>query len=218
MYRLRNIIILFVVLFIIVPIAINEAYKIGGYTTLWGANDVLSYYGSVLQALASIIVLRETILYTRNQIRYEHLENVKTIQIQKVKEEIYEYVECLYPLRLYRVLLSFEKNSDERITAITDYQIELKIKRNKIHNSLLSTDLETYISELDSLQNTLIDKADEAYSIISSSQGSEGELSLLTVSLTDLTKNTYVKLLKKQLDVFDKVDKDSENKLSEIIG
>ena len=54
--RKTVILIVLAVLFflIVVPICINECYKIGpGYITEWGAADVLSYYGTALGATAS---------------------------------------------------------------------------------------------------------------------------------------------------------------------
>ena len=45
-----------------VPVIINECYKVGGYITLWNANDVLAYYGTILGATVSVVVLATTIL------------------------------------------------------------------------------------------------------------------------------------------------------------
>ena len=57
-----------IILFVFgVPIVINECYKVGGYVTLWSAEDVLSYYGTILGATVSVVVLTATILFTRKQ-------------------------------------------------------------------------------------------------------------------------------------------------------
>ena len=46
-----------VVLSVIVPVIINECYKPNvGYITLWGAQDVLAYFGEILGALGSIFI------------------------------------------------------------------------------------------------------------------------------------------------------------------
>lgn len=38
-----------IIFVIVVPIVINECYKANsGYMTIWGAADVLSYYGTIL--------------------------------------------------------------------------------------------------------------------------------------------------------------------------
>ena len=62
------------VLFIIGgPIIINELYKTGkGYLTLWGAADVLSYYGTLLGAVATIVAVVLTIRFTKKQQMEEH--------------------------------------------------------------------------------------------------------------------------------------------------
>lgn len=54
-------------LFVIgIPILINELYKVnGGYITLWGAADVLSFYAVILSGLITIAVLAVTIHYNR---------------------------------------------------------------------------------------------------------------------------------------------------------
>lgn len=61
-----------------VPILINECYKHGGYVTMWGAADVLSYYGDVLGASIAVATLAITILFTRKQLqREDYLKNRK---------------------------------------------------------------------------------------------------------------------------------------------
>lgn len=46
-----------VVLSVVVPVVINECYKSNvGYITLWGAQDVLAYFGEILGALGSIFI------------------------------------------------------------------------------------------------------------------------------------------------------------------
>lgn len=62
-----------------IPIIINECYKVGrGYITLWQANDVLAYYGSIVGGLVAVSSLIITISFTRKQILYErYLENEK---------------------------------------------------------------------------------------------------------------------------------------------
>ena len=40
-----------------IPVIINECYKVGGYITLWNAEDVLSYYGAIIAAIIGIIMV-----------------------------------------------------------------------------------------------------------------------------------------------------------------
>ncbi len=54
----------FIILFLaslIIPFAINWAYKCGlnsenAFVTMWGADDVLSFYGSYLSAIGTIVL------------------------------------------------------------------------------------------------------------------------------------------------------------------
>lgn len=51
-----------------IPIAINEAYKVGeGYITVWGGSDILSFYAVVLSGIISITALIVTIIYNRKE-------------------------------------------------------------------------------------------------------------------------------------------------------
>ncbi len=54
-------VLLCVLLFVVgAPVIINECYKIGGYITLWDVADILAYYGTILGAIVSIVVLAGT--------------------------------------------------------------------------------------------------------------------------------------------------------------
>ena len=56
-YHIIVLIITTVVLSVIVPVIINECYKPNvGYITLWGAQDVLAYFGEILGTLGSIFI------------------------------------------------------------------------------------------------------------------------------------------------------------------
>ena len=48
---------LFCILVVINPFIINESYKAGeGYTTLWRAKEMLSYFGAVIGAIGTIFI------------------------------------------------------------------------------------------------------------------------------------------------------------------
>lgn len=52
---------------IIIPIVINEAYKHEViYVTMWSASDVLSYYGTILGAIATATAMVVTIFLHEN--------------------------------------------------------------------------------------------------------------------------------------------------------
>lgn len=55
-----------------VPILINECYKVGsGYVTIWNADDVLSYYGTIVGAAIAVATIAVTITFNRKQIQRE---------------------------------------------------------------------------------------------------------------------------------------------------
>lgn len=86
-----------------VPIIINEAYKSNsGYITMWGASDVLSYYGAVLGALIAVITLSVTILFTQKQIKresYLNEEQAKWKQLEELSLQCIEKIDPTAPLR-----------------------------------------------------------------------------------------------------------------------
>ncbi len=60
------VIVLFVLLVFVVPVIINELYKIGdGYITLWDASDVLSFYAVILSGIISITTVIVTVHYSK---------------------------------------------------------------------------------------------------------------------------------------------------------
>lgn len=75
MNKLKNKYIIWVVLAAIfftflVPIAINELYKLDiGYQTVWGASEVLAYYAELLGGIIAIVVLIITVYFSRKDIK-----------------------------------------------------------------------------------------------------------------------------------------------------
>lgn len=70
---------IFVVAFLVigVPCSINEAYKVGeGYITLWGAEDVFSYYGMVLTAFGAAFGIFISIKYSHKQYKEDKRRDV----------------------------------------------------------------------------------------------------------------------------------------------
>ena len=87
---------------IVVPICINECYKIGsGYITEWGAADVLSYYGTALGATATATAMVATITFTRKQIdrdSYLKSEKEKWSKIEAVFIDALNSINPMLPL------------------------------------------------------------------------------------------------------------------------
>ena len=86
---------------VVVPVAINESYKYGVvYVTKWDAADVLSYYGTVLGAVATTSAMVITITFTYKQIRrdsYLKTENEKRMKIESVFANVLDNIN---PIRL----------------------------------------------------------------------------------------------------------------------
>ena len=94
-----------IILFVFgVPIVINECYKAGGYVTLWSAEDVLSYYGTILGATVSVVVLAATILFTRKQIRHNQFVNSQSEKWKSVDAIINQAIESVQPLHVAQMV------------------------------------------------------------------------------------------------------------------
>ena len=99
------VILLGIILFVFgVPIVINECYKAGGYVTLWSAEDVLSYYGTILGATVSVAVLAATILFTRKQIRHDQFVNSQSEKWKSVDVIINQTIEVVQPLQVVQMV------------------------------------------------------------------------------------------------------------------
>lgn len=94
-----------IILFVFgVPIVINECYKAGGYVTLWSAEDVLSYYGTILGAIVSVAVLAATILFTQKQIRHDQFVNTQSEKWKSVDAIINQAIEAVQPLHVAQMV------------------------------------------------------------------------------------------------------------------
>lgn len=84
-----------------IPIGINEAYKAGaGYVTMWGAAEVLSFYGSVLGAVVTAASLFATIWFTRKQIARDKFLERNRDKWEKVDSIITKSMIDISPLNM----------------------------------------------------------------------------------------------------------------------
>lgn len=95
--------VILLILVVGVPIIINECYKTGGYITLWQADDVLSYYGTMLGAGVSVIVLAATILFTRKQIRHDQFINNQSEKWKNAETVIVKAIDAVHPLEITQI-------------------------------------------------------------------------------------------------------------------
>lgn len=85
-----------------IPLLINEMYKVdNGYITLWGATDVLSFYGTILSflgtvGLGALVLCQNSRLMKLEETRFDlelqpfvTITNWKVLNVERYKELIY---------------------------------------------------------------------------------------------------------------------------------
>lgn len=111
-----------------VPILINESYiPSGGYITKWGAAEVLSYYGTLLGASATIIALYFTIKSTRAQITSERYISVKREKWGEIERLFRTAISAAQPLTLFNIYTTgLSKQSLEGCTDLQKHKYNVK--------------------------------------------------------------------------------------------
>ena len=90
-----------IIFVVVVPVIINECYKANsGYMTIWGAADVLSYYGTILGALVTVATIVVTISFTRKQIQRESYLKNETEKWAKIESIFSAALDKVSPIRL----------------------------------------------------------------------------------------------------------------------
>ena len=218
----------------IAPTIINELYKSNsGYITLWDAADVLAYYGAILQAVFSMVALYITILYTRKQIKYEHIENIENEKIKNIELEFSNFIEILYPLKLFKIKLLYgdkKEYCDKILEELLLYQVDLKLICNKM-KCFINLEEYSYIMKfLDDLlefAGVLIEYADSLYvryDKLRLNKNEEvindvyNEIETICEKLQILTNSNYQRILVVKKEVYFQLEKDLESDLSKIIN
>ena len=125
-----------------IPIIINECYKAGGYITLWQAEDVLSYYGTILGATVSVAVLAATILFTRKQIRHDQFVNRQSQKWKSVDAIIIQAIEAVQPLQVAQMVyadMGYE-HAGETINKLQRHIMNMKKSLDMLNCHLDSTE------------------------------------------------------------------------------
>lgn len=127
----KNCFLLVIVAFII-PLIINEAYKIGGYVTVWDGSDMLAFYGNILTAAAAIIGVYYTLDYSKfKQMEYEKLRVKPYLQIIPSSNEV--SLNNLFGIKPYGIYVCKDLNNGYTETgygALPGEVYELSITRN----------------------------------------------------------------------------------------
>ena len=166
---------MFVVLVFVIPIIINELYKVGdGYIALWGASEILAFYAVILSGVISITTVIVTVYCSKKgtdrQIRF-YMSQMKTpfftteLVSQKGNADSFYYDGHRRWIKEYHVLEPGNlpenglieitvKNIGEGIALAPSYQIDMMastiIPDNIVENNkylLLSFDLLRNLNE-----------------------------------------------------------------------
>ena len=152
-----------VIVFVVgIPIIINECYKANsGYITMWGAADVLSYYGTVLCALVAAITIVITINFTRKQIQRENYLKNQTEKWSKIEKAFMEAASRIDPYQsIIETMDHTSADPDSSIIRLQRYQVELTCAFDQI---LIFTGKEDYlkfreaVSELEKIRDKLFE-------------------------------------------------------------
>lgn len=118
-----------------IPYLINECYKCkGGYITIWGAADVLSFYGAILGSVATATSLAFTIVFTRKQIQRESFLKNENDKWSKVESVFITALDNINPLRpLMETMHNGLANPTFAINALQKYQIVSKTATDQLN-------------------------------------------------------------------------------------
>lgn len=150
-----------IVLVFIVPIIINECYKLDrGYITVWDAADVLNYYGIILGVIVSVFLLAITIAYNRKQFIYE-----KTLQQQQekwwsIESVVNQVFDDMHPLKFQKILSDSAESGRSELVIINLnlYESTLKISFDKLKYSINENEekyLHDFLNEIDTTMQEL---------------------------------------------------------------
>lgn len=132
--NIKNVLLAIVICFLIVgvPFIINELYKIDkGYITLWGASEVLSYYGTILGATATILAVIFTIQFTKRQSRYEYYILQEKLKWEKVDDLLQEHFKKIMSTEIIQLY-----SMSEKIVNPIPYIEKLQVRIIEIKTSL----------------------------------------------------------------------------------
>lgn len=125
-----------------VPIIINEAYKTdSGYLTLWNAADVLSYYGTIIGAIATIIALVITISFTRKQIHRDSYLKREYEKWSRTESVFSEALNNINPMRpIIETMDNGLSNPSIAIGTFQKYQLSCRMATDQLNAVLNAVD------------------------------------------------------------------------------
>lgn len=157
-----------IILIVGVPVAINEAYKANtGYLTLWTAADVLSYYGTILGAAATIGALIATILFTKRQIQRQSYIDLQEKKWDKIDALVSDALETIHPSRMNEILANaIWKDKGEVISDLHLYIHRLHLAQDSLIGNISSEDYNEIKAVVDGILNAAQQYSDIALELI----------------------------------------------------
>ena len=117
-----------IVSIIIIPIVINELYKNNsGYVTIWGAADVLNYYGTVLGACIAVGALIVTIVFTKKQIQRDSIIKDQEEKWNKIEDLVSSSLVKIHPTGIAEIIsIATSKDFGKTVSALHLFSFQAK--------------------------------------------------------------------------------------------
>lgn len=164
-----------VILIVGVPFLINESYiPSGGYITAWGPAEVLSYYGTILGAAATIWVLDRTIRFTRSQIRYDRFIQNEESKWKHIEELVVSALNYMQPVKLNEMYVTMIPKLPQQYLSpdFVVFNIQAQTMCNAIQSNLNEKDrqqLQDFLDALEEMRQATHDIADSFHDILEKS-------------------------------------------------
>ena len=228
-----------VVLVVVVPLCINALYKSDKVlmTTVWTGADVLSYYGTILGTIATIVALVCTIMFTRQQIVYEQYVRSETEKWGRMEKLFVTAISLAQPKTLSSIYMdSIARQSVEGCAELMRHMYELQSAIDSIYGVVEEKDEPKVHELLKSIKNVANEKEklSEQYSTLLMAlhtfRGNNDEdsknvqtLFLLTQqkdisdAVMKLNKNEYRTLLQMKKKCFGAIYREVEENASKLL-
>lgn len=151
----------FLVLGVLVPIGINECYKMDtGYVTVWSGAELLGYYGTLLGTAMAVFVLAVTISFNRKQLLYERDLQRKRERWREIETMVDQAIDDMQPARMRLIFLDAAENSSpERFAGrLLAYEMTAKCSADRLRFSIDTKEeqiLDALLSRLEGLQEKI---------------------------------------------------------------
>lgn len=225
---------------IAIPIAINESYKHGVvYVTMWGAPEVLSYYGTLLGAGTTIAALVATIAFTKKQIEHDRFLEYNYTKWERIESVVTKILTDISPL----CISDFEKMDDTSVQTLFTMFVHLQAYETAIKSSLDTMkghinphDYQNIAAFEEQLSNCITqfseieqDLKNEIGKLMFAAMVNQGTISVpawlmfynaareISERIPPVHDGPYQDLLSKKREVFDKIYADIEQQAEEIL-